>query len=232
MEADGAIDRDALAAVEAYAASEFVVDLLAGLEDEVARGRLVARVAELTGLDPALVERRAGRLDLRTFARAHRRADERLVSVYDTGISADDPAPETPFARRPDPVLEAMTPPLTTAMLAHYQDTLNWLPDRHYELLDREVGRAWRWGTGRSQPEAVSALRRMLALDRGFRVLVAHGFTDLVTPYFESTLVLRQIRGFTPADRLRQVTYPDGHMFYTREGSRQAFRRDAAELYR
>jgi len=232
MEAEGALGPAALAAVEAYAAGDFVVDLLAGLEDEVARERLVARVAELTGLDPALVERRAGRLDMRTFAREHRRADERLVSVYDTGISADDPAPETPFARRPDPVLEAMTPPLTTAMLAHYQNALNWLPERRYMLLNREVSRAWRWGTGRSRPEAVSALRRMLALDSAFHVLVAHGYTDLVTPYFESTLVLRQIRGFTPADRLRQTTYPGGHMFYTREASRQAFRQDARELYR
>jgi len=232
MEAEGAVDPVALAAVEAYAAGEFVVDLLAGLEDEVARERLVERVAELTGLDPALVERRAGRLDLRSFAREHRRADERLVSVYDTGISADDPAPETPFARRPDPVLDTMTPPLTTAMLAHYQNTLNWLPDRRYRLLDGEVNRAWRWGPGRSPPEAVSALRRLLALDPAFRVLVVHGYTDLVTPYFESTLVLRQIRGFTPADRLRQVTYAGGHMFYTREASRVAFRQDAVDLYR
>lgn len=232
MEAEGAVDPEALAAVEAYAAGDFVVDLLAGLGDEMARERLVDRVAELTGLDPALVERHAGRLDLQTFAREHRRADERLVSVYDTGVSADDPAPETPFARRPDPVLDAMTPPLTTAMLAHYQDTLNWLPDRRYMLLNRGVNRAWRWGSGRSQPEAVSALRRMLALDSAFRVLVVHGYTDLVTPYFESTLVLRQIRGFTPADRLRQTTYPGGHMFYTRETSRQAFREDAADLYR
>ena len=232
MEAEGAVDPEALAAVEAYAAGDFVVDLLAGLGDDLARERLVARVAELTGLDPALVERHAGRLDMQTFAREHRRADERLVSIYDTGVSADDPAPETPFARRPDPVLDAMTAPLTTAMLAHYQDTLGWLPDRRYMLLNRGVNRAWGWGSGRSQPEAVSALRRLLALDPAFRVLVVHGYTDLVTPYFESTLVLRQIRGFTPADRLRQATYPGGHMFYTREASRQAFREDAAGLYR
>ena len=229
--AAGAIDWQALAAVEAYAAGDFVVDLLAGLDDRAARERLVARVAELTGLDPALVERHAGRIDLRTFAAEHRRAEERLVSVYDTGVSTDDPAPESPFARRFDPVLDAMTPPLTTATLAHYQDTLKWLPERRYMLLNGGVNRAWRWGSGRSQPEAVTALRRALALDPAFRVLVVQGATDLVTPYFESTLVLRQIRGFEPPERLRQATYPGGHMFYTRESSRRAFRSDAARLY-
>ena len=232
MESGGEIDEAALAEVEAYAAGEFVVDLLAGLDDEAARARLVERVTEITGLERRLVERHAGRIDLRTFAREHRRADERLVSVYDTGISADDPAPETPFARRPDPVLDAMNPPLTTAMLAHYQDTLNWLPERRYMLLNSGVNRAWRWGSGRSQPEAVGALGRMLALDADFRALVVHGYTDLVTPYFESKLVLRQIRGFEPAERLSQATYPGGHMFYTRKASRQAFRRDAEALYR
>jgi carboxypeptidase C (cathepsin A) len=229
--AEGEVDWEALAEVEAYAAGDFVVDLLAGLDDRAARERLVARVAALTGLDPGLVERHAGRLDAGAFARELLRAERRIASLYDTGISADDPAPETPFARRPDPVLDGMTPPLTTAMLAHYQDTLDWLPDRRYMLLNSGVNRAWRWGSGRSQPEAVSALRRMLAQDPAFGVLVVHGATDLVTPYFESTLVLRQIRGFEPAERLRQATYPGGHMFYTRQASRRAFRSDAARLY-
>lgn len=231
MEAAGTFDPAALLDVEAYAAGDFVVDLLAGLEDEPARARLVARVAELTGLAPDLVERHAGRLDMQTFARELLRADRRIASLYDTGVTADDPAPETAFARRPDPVLDGLTPPLTTAMLAHYQDTLNWLPDRRYMLLNSGVNRAWRWGSGRSQPEAVSALRRMLAQDPAFRVLVVHGLTDLVTPYFESTLILRQIRGFEPSERLRQATYPGGHMFYTREASRRTFRSDAARLY-
>lgn len=231
MEREGAIDPEAQADVEAYAAGDFVVDLLAGLEDQAARGRLVERVAALTGLALDLVERHAGRLDASAFARAFRRADRRIASVYDTGVTADDPVPETPFARRPEPILDGLAPPLTTAMLAHYQDTLKWLPDRRYQLLDGRVNRGWRWGSGRGQPEAVSALRRMLALDSAFRVLVAHGYTDLVTPYFESTLILRQIRDFEPPERLRQVTYPGGHMFYTREASRRAFREDAARLY-
>jgi carboxypeptidase C (cathepsin A) len=70
-----------------------------------------------------------------------------------------------------------------------------------------------------------------MALDPGFRVLVAHGYTDLVTPYFESALILRQIPDFGPGERLRQATYPGGHMFYTRDDSRRAFRDDARWLY-
>ena len=86
-----------------------------------------------------------------------------------------------------------MTAPLTSAMLAHYRDTLGWLPDRRYMLLNGPVSRAWDWGGGRGQPEAMTALAEVLALDPGLRVLVAHGYTDLVTPYFGSALLLRQL---------------------------------------
>ena len=233
MEAAGNLDVAALAAVEAYAAGDFVVDLLAGLEDAEARARLVERLATLTDLDPDLIERFAGRLDQETFARELWRDEGRIASAYDTSVAADDPSPETPYGRSLDPMLDGMIPPLTTALLAHYQDTLDWLPEtRRYTLLNRGINRLWRWTDGRSLPEAAGPLARMLALDPAFRVLVVHGFTDLVTPYFASTLILRQIRGFEPAERLRQATYPGGHMFYSREASRQAFREDAAELYR
>ena len=62
-----------------------------------------------------------------------------------------------------------MTAPLTSAMLGFYRDTLGWLPDRPYMLLNRQVSRAWDWGGDWDQPEAVGALRRVLALDPAFR---------------------------------------------------------------
>jgi carboxypeptidase C (cathepsin A) len=39
-------------------------------------------------------------------------------------------------------------------------------------------------GRGRGQAEAMGDLRRRCALDASLRVLVVHGFTDLVTPFF------------------------------------------------
>jgi carboxypeptidase C (cathepsin A) len=62
------------------------------------------------------------------------------------------------------------------------------------------------------------------------RVLVAHGFTDLVTPYFASKLLLAQVPAFA-AGRLSLAVYPGGHMFYTRPDSRAAFRQDVERLY-
>lgn len=225
MERAGALDPAALAEAEAYASGPFLADFLAGEADAAATARLVDRVTALTGLDRAAVAADAGRIDAGDFAREIRRGSGARISVYDATVAA-------PGGRRGhDPVLDAMTAPLTSAILAHYRDTLGWLPDRRYMLLNGTVSRAWDWGEGRGQPEALTALADVLALDPGLRVLVAHGYTDLVTPYFGSALLLRQLPAAT-AGRVEAATYPGGHMFYTRPDSRRALRADAAILYR
>lgn len=231
MEKTGDFSPEALRAAEDYAAGEYLADLMRGLRDEAAVARIVARVAEITGLDPEVVARHAGRIGIGDFAREIFAAEGRIASLYDAGVTGEDPAPERRDARLLDPVLDGMTAPLTTAMLAHYHDTLGWMPERRYLLLSRRVNRGWDWGGGQMPPEVMGALRQVLALDPELRLLVAHGYTDLVTPYFASELVLRQLPAEIAGTRLRQATYRGGHMFYTRDASRRAFREDAAWLY-
>ena len=230
MEERGTFSDTALEAAEAYASGDYVTDLLRGYGDPAAVARLIDRVTELTGIDRATVARAAGRIDGEAFARAALRDDGRMISPYDTTVASPDPSPESAGSRAADPVLDALTAPLTSAALGHYRDTLRWLPDRRYLLLNDGVNRAWDWGGGRGQPEAFGALRRVLALDPELRVLVAHGYTDLVTPYFASTLILRQLDLDDPS-RVRQATYRGGHMFYLRDASRHALRADAMSLY-
>jgi carboxypeptidase C (cathepsin A) len=225
MEAEGAFSEAGLRAAEDYAAGAYVTDLLRGVTDEAAVARIVERVTALTGLDRQVVAREEGRIDGYDFSREIRR-DERLrTSVYDATVASAG------GRRGADPVLDAMTAPLTSAMLGFYEDTLGWLPERRYMLLNRDVSRGWDWGSGRGQPEAVGALQEVLSLDPEFRVLVAHGYTDLVTPYFGSTLILRQLEVPGDDSRVRQENYRGGHMFYMRDDARRAFREDARALY-
>ena len=231
MEREGGIDMERLDAAEEYAEGEFLADLLRGPGDAAAMARIVENVSELTGLDPDFVARHGGRLDMQLFAREFAREDGRIASIYDSGVTSDDPFPQAAFSRAREPVLDAMTAPLTRAMLDLYAGRLDWMPERRYILLNNGVNRAWDFGSGRRQPEALTALARSMALDPAFDVLVAHGLTDLVTPYFETHLVLRQLRPFGPGERLREAHYPGGHMFYNRDDSRAAFFEDGRRLY-
>jgi carboxypeptidase C (cathepsin A) len=227
----GPVSREALQDAERYASGDYLVDLLRGVTDKAAVERVAKRTSELTGLDLALTQRLAGRIDTRTFQRELRRRETQVVSAYDTEISSADPTPNADSSRFEDPVLTAMTAPLTSAMVDHLSRTLNYRPEGRYELLNSAVSRGWKWGGGRDVPENVAELRQVLALDGRMRVLITHGFTDLVTPYFATQLLLNQLPDFGPERRVSLKVYEGGHMFYSRDASRRAFRDDVRKLY-
>jgi len=218
------ISRAMLTDVERYAATDYVVDLLRGNRDPVVVERRSRQVAALTGLDLSFVLERRGRLDSDSFLQALRSRTSRVASPYDATALSLDPYPGAIVGHNADPVLDGLAAPVTSGMLALYSGRLGWRPEaRRYELLNRAVSRGWDWGRG-GRPEALSALRTALALDPQFRVLVAHGLFDLVTPYFSTDVMLNQIPESAGANRIRFETYPGGHMFYSVDVSRAALR--------
>ena len=124
-----------------------------------------------------------------------------------------------------------MTAPLTSAVIQHLTQTLNYKAEGRYNLLNGSINGAWRWGSGRNGPESLEELRQALSLDGNLRVLVAHGFTDLVTPYYASQLLLNQLPELGPQKRVALAVYEGGHMFYSRQASRQAFKADVQRLF-
>ncbi|MBB4039522.1 carboxypeptidase C (cathepsin A) [Microvirga flocculans] len=119
---------------------------------------------------------------------------------------------------------------MTSAVVHHLSQTLNYKAEGRYNLLNGSINGAWRWG-GRNGPENLEELRQALSLDGKLRVLVTHGFTDLVTPYFTSQLLLNQLPDLGPQKRVALSVYEGGHMFYSRQASRQAFRADVQRLF-
>ncbi len=226
--------RAVLRDIEDYAATDYLLDLVRGERDPAAVERITQRVAAATGLDPALVRRRAGRVDMGTFLRD--REPGRVGSPYDATVGATDPFPAAANDNSPDPILDGLRGPITTAMLDLYAGRLDWKPEgapaRQYQLLNASIAREWDYGRGNNRPESFGALRQYLALDPAARVLVTHGLTDLVTPYFSTKLLLDQAPASLGADRLRLQVYPGGHMFYSRDGSRAALHGDAEQMVR
>jgi carboxypeptidase C (cathepsin A) len=92
------------------------------------------------------------------------------------------------------------------------------------------VERAWDFGRGINPVQSTSQLREILALDPTLKVLVGHGLFDLATPYFGSKIQLDQLPAYATPRRVKLVVYPGGHMFYSREPSRQAFRAEAEAM--
>jgi carboxypeptidase C (cathepsin A) len=227
LESEGTFDAHKLIAVEDYASSVFIDEYLRGLRDKEALSRLTERVTAITGLPADVVSAARGRIDEKLFSREFARMNGKVTSSYDPGVASDDPDPTTPRPEHADPFLAALKAPLTIAM----SDLLKAHVDgsqRAYVVSNETVFDEWQWNSDHGLPESVTALRKMLALDPALRVLVVHGYSDLQTPYFESTLILNQLPDF--GGRIAQRHYRGGHMFYSRDESRAAFRKDAEAL--
>jgi carboxypeptidase C (cathepsin A) len=229
-EAKGAVTRADMADVERYASGDFLTDLVKGEADAEATTRLADKVAALTGIDQAVSRRLAGRFDVSEFRREFDRKNGKVTGRYDASVLGLDPNPDSSFYHFGDPSGEPLVAPLTSAAVELTTRKLKWRPHGSYELLNGSVEKAWDFGHGRGPAESISDLRRILALDPKLKLLVGHGLFDLATPYFGTKILLDQLPAYATPQRVRLVVYPGGHMFYSRDASRQAFRAEAEAL--
>ena len=68
-------------------------------------------------------------------------------------------------------------------------------------------------------------------LNLTFRLVIAHGYADLVTPYMASRYVLEHLPPFTQPERAQLQLYPGGHMFYISAEARQSFTTDMRAFF-
>jgi carboxypeptidase C (cathepsin A) len=225
----GSVTRADMADVEAYARSDFVTDILKGEADSEATNRIADRIAAFTGIDRAVSRRLAGRFDAVDFRREFDRKNGKVTGRYDASVTGFDPSPDSNFYHFDDPSAEPLYAPLTSAAVDLTTRKLNWRPDGSYILMSDAANKGWDWGRGLNPPESLSQLRQILARDPKLKLLVVHGLFDLATPYFGSKILLDQLPAYATPDRVKLVVYPGGHMFYTRDASRKAFRDEAEQ---
>lgn len=229
-EAKGQVAHKDLTDVERYARGEFLTDLVKGQADAEATNRMADKVAALTGIDAAVTRRLAGRFSVGEFRREFDRKHGKVTGRYDASVTGFDPYPDSNYGQFGDPSGDPLMAPLTSAAVELTTRKLNWRPDGSYHLLNDAVSSAWNFGRGRDPAESVSELRQSLALDPKLKLLVGHGMFDLATPYFATRIVLDQLPAYASPDRVKLVVYAGGHMFYSRDGARKAFRDEVQTL--
>jgi len=216
-----------------YTRGQYVEDLMTGNSDPAATPRLVAKVTELTGLDPKFVKESGGRLETQAFLREEFRETGKLGSRYDPNVTAYDPFPWNPTQETNDPILLSIIAPTTTAMVNFVTQTVGWKTDARYNALSNEVARAWD-RTSRNGAFSGSAsatdLRVAVATDPKLRVVIAHGWADLSCPFMGSVLTVSQMPIMGDPTRVQVHEYPGGHMYYARLASSLALRKDVMEM--
>ena len=69
------------------------------------------------------------------------------------------------------------------------------------------------------------------AANRSLGVLIATGYTDLITPYLLPSYLLSQLTPLEGATLMRVEDYAGGHMLYLRPDSRRALKADVEAMY-
>jgi carboxypeptidase C (cathepsin A) len=210
-------------AVEEYAPALFKGS---GLTPEE-RGRIRARLAHFTGLSEEYVERADLRIlaprFLKELLRAEGKAAGRIDARY-VGDDIDDVA-EQPEG---DPSSYQIDGAFVASLNQYLAAELNVSMERPYLTSGgRELYSSWSWRpVPPGQPWEPSyvdlsrELSRALRRNSGLRVLVAAGYYDFATPFFDAEYTFAN-HGILP-DRVSWAFFEAGHMMYVHRPSLDA----------
>jgi len=231
LERRGAFSREALAAAEKFAMTDYLTTLAGKTPEGAAGDAFYARVAQISGLPVEAVKRTRGFV-ADAFVKSLRSADGKIVSLYDASFAVDDPFPERGASRGGDPILDGITRAYGGAFAAYARNELGFKTEMTYALLANDVTSHWDWQGSRYQVSAEDDLRTLLAFGPSFRLLIAHGLSDMVTPYAMTRYVLDHLPPTDKPGRAQLSLYRGGHMLYLDAQSRKAFSADVAAFYR
>ncbi|WP_069444906.1 S10 family peptidase [Methyloceanibacter stevinii] len=236
LESDGTTSREGLAAalkdVERYALTDYLVALASGVQQggEAAS----AKVAELTGLPLEKVERYFARIPQAVFVKEFDRDDGQVLSMYDGSVGGPDPHPSSAWPRGPDPVLDATVPLWSSAFVRYAAEDLGYKTDEEFTLLNRKISNRWDYGTSPTKQGyagAMDDIQDARAANRNLEVLIASGYTDLITPYSVPAYLVGQLPPLKGAKPIELKNYAGGHMLYLRAPSRLHLKQDAQAMY-
>jgi carboxypeptidase C (cathepsin A) len=228
LEREGAFSKEALAEAEHFALTDYLTTLAGPPPQGEAAKHFYARVAKMTGLPVEAIAQSNGFIR-DAYVKSLEAGSHKIVSHYDATFASDDPYPTSPVPRGPDPILDALVRAYGGAFVGYARDELGFKTDMSYNLLAGDIAGKWDWEQGHGQASVNDDLRVLLAFTPSFRLVIAHGYSDMVTPYAVSRYVLDHLPPFEGRAALK--LYRGGHMFYLDPNSRKAFSADVRAVY-
>ncbi|MEA2905764.1 MAG: hypothetical protein QOI12_3151 [Alphaproteobacteria bacterium] len=232
LERKGEFSRDKLAEAEHFALNDYLTTLAGPPPKGEAARAFYARVAQISGMPEDVVTRSRGFIR-DDYVKKLRAGEGKIVSRYDATFAADDPYPDRETARGPDPLLDGLTRAYGSAFATYAREELGFKTEMTYILLASDIAGKWDWSEagGRATASVSEDIRELLAIEPSFRLLIAHGYSDMVTPYAVTRYVLDHLPPIGEPARAQLRSYRGGHMFYIDAVSRRLFSADARAFY-
>ncbi|MGO8952101.1 MAG: S10 family peptidase [Rhodomicrobium sp.] len=220
---------DTVHEAEDYARTAYLLHLADGLTRDDA---VVSALAKYTGLDPETIAKHHGRVSVALFRREFLRRTDRSLSLYDAAVSI--PVPRPSEHSHFDPILDGAVTVLAPAAASYIGNELGFKTGLEYRLLNKEVSGHWDFGLKPGQQGyagSLDSLEEARVHNPALRILIAHGYTDLVTPYSMSRYLVNHLRPLDGAAPIELRVYRGGHMMYLRPASRTKLSNHARSIY-
>lgn len=211
-----------------FASNELLPGLFAGnrLKPEQ-RSHLAKRLAYFTGLSLDYVERADLRISARRFAKEILRAESKTVGLLDARYLGDERDDVDDRTKR-DAASDNISAAFNSALQVYMRNSLNVNWERQYlSPADPNLNRNWRYRTSKEgtswEPSYVNTagqLSEALRINPQLDVLVASGYYDLVTPFFDAEYTLN--RHAINAGQIWYTYYEGGHMMYVNSAAKTA----------
>jgi len=221
-----------LLAARAFATDELLPALFKGNSiDDAERAQVRDRLAYFTGLSPAYVERANLRVQGTRFRKELLRSDGLAIGSLDARYVADE-IDDLNANPESDAASLAVSSAFKAALMDYMHTDLGVDWNRIYLApADDELSGQWRYRTvpdGRSyEPMFVNTARELskaLRINPALKVMVASGYYDLVTPFFDAEFTIN--RHDIRREQVSYTYYGGGHMMYVNEPSRTALLSD------
>ncbi|MFY7744411.1 MAG: S10 family peptidase [Erythrobacter sp.] len=221
---------EAMKRVEDYAIGEYSQGLerLGRMTPEQQQAFYV-KVASTIGIEPGLVARHRGKISETVYVASLLASKGQVLDRYDGTQMSDNPVPESEEMEVLDRSLTVLSGVLLPPFMDYVAKDLGYVTERPYIPLNLEVNMAWDRASPLGSPDDLAVA---LAQNQDLKVLVLHGYHDLVTNYFLTRYVLEQsVLGPDARKRLFFGNYDGGHMFYLRSASRTEFTKDVRGFF-
>lgn len=199
------------------------------------RAHIRDRLAYFTGLSTEYIERADLHISGFRFAKELLRDQGLAVGLLDARYTRDE-IDDLAADIEADAASDAISPAFKAALMDYMRTDLGIDWKRIYMApADPELGKSWRWRPVPDgqywEPVAVNTadeLAQAMRINPKLNVLVASGYYDLVTPFYDAEYTLN--RHDIQPGRVEYKYYGGGHMMYVNEPSRTQFLNDVRDF--
>lgn len=205
-----------------FAYDEYAAALLRGsLLDDDRKKEVATRLAYFTGLSEKYILRANLRVTAPRFRKELLREEGLTVGGLDSRYTITEYDQTAAQPTHSDAASASIGSAYTASLHDHMSTNLEVEMDRPYLTSNRSIYPKWNWRPvpegGSWEPAYVNTAPQLswaMRQNQAMQVMVANGYYDLVTPFFDAEYTFQ--RHGIEMDRVEMKYYEGGHMMYTR----------------